>query len=183
MSITKVADFLLENFSADTTFLLDTNVLYFVHSGYYMPSNPKSLAYSNLLQQLLTAGRKVVLSALNIQELLYGVENKEYDLYLHATRQNRQAYTKKEYRGNTVERAKLFSKMNTILAELSSTYECADAVVGYSQIGDFLHNLQTHRYDPIDYILVENYRGKGNIVFISDDKDFQADSTINLITV
>ena len=72
MAITKVSDFSISDFPADTTFLLDTNVLYFVHSGYYMPTNPKSQIYSNLLQQLLSNGRKIVLSALNIQELLYG---------------------------------------------------------------------------------------------------------------
>lgn len=46
MAITKVSDFSISDFPADTTFLLDTNVLYFVHSGYYMPTNPKSQIYS-----------------------------------------------------------------------------------------------------------------------------------------
>ena len=46
MAITKVSDFSISDFPVDTTFLLDTNVLYFVHSGYYMPTNPKSQIYS-----------------------------------------------------------------------------------------------------------------------------------------
>ena len=46
MAITKVSDFSISDFPADTTFLLNTNVLYFVHSGYYMPTNPKSQIYS-----------------------------------------------------------------------------------------------------------------------------------------
>lgn len=182
MSITKVSDFSITDFPVNTIFLLDTNVLYFVHSGYYMPTSSKSRAYSNLLQQLLTNGRKIVLSALNIQELLYGIENKEYELYLRTTHQNRQAYTKKDYRRNTAERAKLFSKMHTVLTELSSTYECADAVVECTQIEGFVSNLTVHHYDPIDYVLVANYRQRENVVFISDDKDFQSDNTINLIT-
>lgn len=182
MAITKVSDFSISDFPADTTFLLDTNVLYFVHSGYYMPTNPKSQIYSNLLQQLLSNGRKIVLSALNIQELLYGIENKEYELYLQTTHQSRQVCTKKGYRRNPAERAKLFSKMNTVLTELSSTYVCADAIVKCVQIESFVNNLTAHHYDPIDYVLVENYRQNKNIVFISDDKDFQTDGTIDLIT-
>ena len=46
----------------------------------------------------------------------------------------------------------------------------------------FVNNLTAHHYDPIDYVLVENYRQNKNIVFISDDKDFQTDGTIDLIT-
>ncbi len=182
MPITKVSDFSLADFPADTTFLLDTNVLYFVHSGYYMPTNSKLQIYSNLLQQLLTNGRKVALSTLNVQELLYGIENKEYELYLERTQQSRYACTKKDYRRNVAERAKLFNKMQAMLTELLSTYECDDAVVERAQIEGFANNLTTHHYDPIDYVLVENYRQEDNVVFISDDKDFQTDGTINLIT-
>ena len=182
MSITKIADFSLTDFPTDTIYLLDTNVLYFVHSGYYAPTNPKSVAYSNLVQSLLTNGRKIVLSVLNIQELLYGIENKEYELYWRATHQNRNAYTKKDYRKNAIERVKLHSKMSTVLTELSAAYVCENASVEWTQIKEFVKKLNAHCYDPIDYVLVENYRTKEKIVFISDDKDFQADSTINLIT-
>ena len=70
----------------------------------------------------------------------------------------------------------------TVLTELSSTYVCADAIVKCVQIEGFVNNLTAHHYDPIDYVLVENYRQNKNIVFISDDKDFQTDGTIDLIT-
>lgn len=59
MAITKVSDFSISDFPADTTFLLDTNVLYFVHSGYYMPTNPKKqISHRDTLHQSTNTHRQ-----------------------------------------------------------------------------------------------------------------------------
>jgi len=182
VAITKVADFAIKNFSPKAKFVLDTNILYFVHSGYYMPTNPKSIIYSNLLQQLLGNNCEILISALNVQELLYGIENKEYELYLNSTGLTRQACTKKDYRKITTERIKLSCKMRTVLTELSASYKCIDGEIKYEQIEQFVRKLQAHHYDPIDYAVVDNLHTIGQVVFISDDTDFQYDTSIQLIT-
>ena len=76
MGIVRAADFDLSKYSEETTFILDTNSLYFVHSGYYLPTDPKCICYSNLIQNIMSSGRTIVVSALNVQELLFGIEGK-----------------------------------------------------------------------------------------------------------
>ena len=78
MGIVRATDFDLSKYSEETTFILDTNILYFVHSGYYLPTDPKCICYSNLIQNIMSNGRTIVVSALNVQELLFGIEGKEY---------------------------------------------------------------------------------------------------------
>ena len=38
MGIVRATDFDLSKYSEETIFVLDTNILYFVHSGYYLPT-------------------------------------------------------------------------------------------------------------------------------------------------
>lgn len=66
MSVIHLTNFDLSTVSKDTIFVLDTNVLYYVHSGYNIPNNWKTRAYSNLIQELLINSRNVVVSALSV---------------------------------------------------------------------------------------------------------------------
>lgn len=182
MGIVRAADFDLSKYSVETTFILDTNILYFVHSGYYLPTDPKCICYSNLIQTLMSDGREIVVSALNIQELLFGIEGKEYKRYLSANCMSKNSYTKKDYRKNLAERQNLKTKIKTVIAEISTAYTLVDGQMNCKQINNFADQLETHRYDPIDYILVDNMLAQGNVVFISDDTDFQFDSRIELVT-
>lgn len=182
MGIVRATDFDLSKYSKETTFVLDTNILYFVHSGYYLPTDPKCICYSNLLQTIVSDGRKIVVSALNLQELLFGIEGKEYNRYLVANGISKKTYTKKDYRKNLVERQNLKTKIKTVIAEISTAYNLTDGQINCSQVNNYADQLETHRYDPIDYILVDNMLAQGNIVFISDDTDFQFDNRIELIT-
>ena len=182
MGIVRAADFDLSKYSEETTFILDTNILYFVHSGYYLPTDPKCICYSNLIQNIMSSGRTIVVSALNVQELLFGIEGKEYNRYLSTNGISKYSYTKKDYRKNLAERQNLKTKLNTVIAEISTAYTLADGQINCSQVYNYADQLETHRYDPIDYILVDNMLAQGNVVFISDDTDFQFDNRIELIT-
>lgn len=42
MSIISIDNFDISKFDKETVFVLDTNILYFVHSGYYLPDNKKN---------------------------------------------------------------------------------------------------------------------------------------------
>ena len=107
MGVVRASDFQLSQYPEDTTFVLDTNILYFVHSGYYHPTDPKSIVYSNLIQQIVSGGGRIVVSALNLQELFYGIETKEYYIYLNANGLRPNAFTKKDFRKDPVQRQNL----------------------------------------------------------------------------
>lgn len=183
VSVTKVQDFNISIVPADKKFILDTNILYFVHSGYYLPSDQKSKTYSNLIQQIIRNQNTVLISALSLQELFFGVENKEYDKYCKANGiTDKRIYSKKSFRRNMTERAKVQNKMKTILTEIVSVYKIIDGEIKESQVRAFVDEYLTYKYDPIDYMLVDNLFKKDNIIFISDDLDFQADTRIEIIT-
>lgn len=182
MGIVRVADFDLSKYPEETTFVLDTNILYFVHSGYYLPTDPKCICYSNLIQSIINDGGKIVVSSLNLQELLFGIENKEYYRYLGANGLNKKAFTKKDYRKNYAERQALKTKIKTIIAEITNVYSLNDGVISGDQVKRYADTLEVHHYDPIDYVLVDNMLAQGEVVFISDDTDFQFDNRIELIT-
>ena len=182
MAIVRAADFDLSKYSEETIFILDTNILYFVHSGYYLPTDPKCICYSNLIQNIMSNGRTIVVSALNIQELLFGIEGKEYIRFLSSNGISKNAYTKKDYRKNLAERQRLKMKLKTVIAEISTVYTLTDGQIKSDQVNDYADQLESHNYDPIDYILVDNMLAQGNVVFISDDTDFQFDSRIELVT-
>ncbi|WOC31649.1 MULTISPECIES: hypothetical protein [Caproicibacterium] len=183
MAIIKANNFDITKYSDEVQFVIDTNILYFVHSGYYLPTDRKRTVYSNLLQKILSGDRKIIVSALSLQELLFGVENKEYLLYLAAHGiTDKRTYTKKDFRRNQKERSKLKSKMQTILSEITTAYKLSDGDIKGVQVVHFVDDLLSYKYDPIDYVLVDNYLAQSSTVFISDDTDFQYDSRINIVT-
>ena len=179
MAITKADDLDLKSFPDETVFILDTNILYFVHSGYYLPTDSKSVIYSNLLQKLIDDNRDVVVSALSVQELLHLIERKSYEMYKKNTGFKG---SKKDYRSIPEERESLQRKMQTVLTELSTAYKLIDGEIREHQMSQFIEELLTHHYDPIDYALVDGSTSCGKVVFISDDVDFQFDSKIDLVT-
>jgi PIN domain nuclease of toxin-antitoxin system len=183
MPITRVQDFDINLVPKDKKFVLDANILYFVHSGYYLPTARKSVIYSNLIQQIISNDNTVLVSAISLQELLFGVENKEYDKYCRANNiVDKKAYSKKAFRRDIAERARVQSKMKTILAEITGIYEMIDGEIKNSQVNVFVDELLKYKYDPIDYILVDNLLDQNDVVFISDDLDFQSDARIEIIT-
>lgn len=183
MAIMRAKDFDLAKFSEEAKFVIDTNILYFVHSGYYLPTDRKSAIYSNLLQKILRGDREVIVSALSLQELLFGVENKEYQLYLAANGiMDKRTYTKKDFRRNQKERSNLKNKLQTILSEVTAAYKLIDGEVDGVQIVHFVDDFLLYKYDPIDYVLVDNFLAQYKTVFISDDTDFQYDNRVDIIT-
>lgn len=180
MSITRICDFDISSVSKDTVFILDTNVLYYVHSGYSLPSSTECLSYSNLIQNIMSNGYTVKVSSLSIQELLFSIENKEYQLYWRTNGINPKNYSKKDYRKDPIHRNNVKSKFKTVLMELD-LYEKVDAAIELSTINCYVDTLESHCMDPIDYILVENCKNT-NTIFISNDRDFQSITSIDVIT-
>lgn len=180
MSMTKISDFDISTISKDTVFVLDTNILYYVHSGYALPNSVECQSYSNLIQNIMSNGYTIKISALSIQELLFSIENKEYQLYWKTNGINPKKYTKKDYRKDPIHRKSVKAKFKTVLMELD-VYDHEDSVVNLSTIRCYADTLESHCMDPVDYILSDNF-DRLKTIFISNDSDFQSLSTIQVLT-
>lgn len=180
MSVTRISSFDITAYPQDTVFVLDTNVLYYVHSGYYLPNSNESIDYSNVIQIILSHGYSIKVSALSIQELLYGVENKEYQLYCQSNGKNQKSYTKKHFRQDQAQRLAVKRKLKTILSELAM-YKLEDGVLLFSVLEQFTDTFEAHEMDPMDYTLAHNYDA-AKTVFVSADKDFQSLTSIQVLT-
>lgn len=180
MSIIKISDFDIATISENTVFVLDTNVLYYVHSGYYLPSDPKGAEYSNLIMDILNNDYTIVVSALSVQELLFGIENKEHLIYCQNNGLSPKKYTKKDHRKNASEKLIIKAKLKTVLAELAP-YKLCDSAIHMTSLNNFVDEFHAHKMDPIDYILVNNY-DTTKTIFVSDDKDFQSMPMLQVLT-
>lgn len=180
MSVTKISKFDFSVIPKDTVFVLDTNVLYYVHSGYSLPNNSECLVYSNLIQNIMSKGYTIKVSSLSVQELLFSIENKEYQLYWKTNGKNPKNYTKKDYRKDPIHRNNVNTKFKTVLMELN-VYEKTDATVTLSTINSFVNTLNNHCMDPMDYILSNEF-DSSKTIFISNDSDFQSLSSIHVLT-
>ena len=180
MSTIHFNNFNIKDVPVDTVFVLDTNVLYYVHSG-YSPKNPKDgNAYSNIIQEIMNNGFKIHVSALSVQELLFCIENKEYKNYCDLNPSESKNYSKKQYRKNKSERTRVKQALNTVLSELS-IYTMDDGQIMYKSVDEFVNTYETHKMDPMDYLLTLNYDFKKTI-FISADKDFRSLNSIKVLT-
>lgn len=191
MSVQKIDTAYVGGSTKAQTFVVDTNVLYFIHSGYYSTENTKNIAYSNFVQKLIANGNKLTISVANIQELFYGIENKEYQIYCNKNNQNKKKadgttenpFTKKDFRANIILRKLVQKKLQSILVELKETYNLSNCTITKEQVEDFLSQYDNHRYDPIDFFVVNNMVIDSFINFITDDSDFTYDANINVFTL
>ncbi len=172
MSVNRIDSFNLGTVDNTVTFILDSNILYFVHSGYYSSTYSKYTAYSKLLQRIMSKGNPLLVTSLNLQEFIFGIENKEYELHLGATGKNRTRYTKKDFRKDAVLRSSVQSKVKIALAEIKVAYGLCDVSVTTKTIESF-----------VDDYLVVDATNKKDIIYITDDTDFQSDSRVEILTI
>lgn len=181
MSVILVKNFDIKSISTDTVFVLDTNVLYYVHSGYNIRNKKDGIAYSNIIQKILNNGFQIHISSLSVQELLFCIENKEYKNYCDLYSLDPKTYTKKKYREIESERLHVKQTLKTVLSELS-IYAMDDGKIKYKSVDEFVDTYETHKMDPMDYLLTLNYDIKKTI-FVSADKDFRSLDSIKVLTV
>lgn len=187
MAIHKINSVDIPNLDKSKNFVVDTNILYFIHSGYYAPlSNSiknKYTEYSSFIAKLITNGNTLYTTTANIQELFHCIENKEYLIYCNINSLNKKTFTKKDFRSISTERSKVRNKLKIVLTEIISAYGFVDVHIQTSCVEKFVNEYTQHRYNPIDYIIVNDSIGKQQLSFISDDSDFTYDSRVDVYTV
>lgn len=181
MSVINFNSFNASSYDENTIFVLDTNILYFVHSGYYLPTNQKCRVYSNIIQQLMMSKFSICVSTLSLQELFYGIENKEYKIYCRANRLDTATFSKKQFRKIPTERAKVKNKIVQVMNEIS-VYQLQDGFIKSEHIDEFVSSYELHKMDPIDFAIVKNNNIE-DCVFVTDDQDFSSLVDINILTM
>jgi predicted nucleic acid-binding protein len=153
-------------------FFIDTNVLAFLHFGYPSPRlrPSKIAAYSNFISGLLGNGNDMYVSALTLQELLHLLER------LECARAFGKVHVK-TFRAMPAERAKLETRLKSIVRQIYINYKIVDDTVGRADIDKIIKNYSGHSYDPMDFIVVDHHHGRC-VNFITDDADFRNDNRI-----
>jgi predicted nucleic acid-binding protein len=169
-------------------FVLDTNVLYFIHHAFYMTGGQnqiKNVIYSDFVSKLLSRGNRLYVSAGNLQELMHLLEKKAYELYLSVNGyspdyRKSNYFSIKEYRRSPTERAAVKNQLNVAFHQVISSYGVFDCPILHDDIKAMINDYDKHRYDPMDYVTVTTCKRKRLLNFISDDSDFRHDSSINV---
>lgn len=170
----------------ETSFVLDTNILFFLHSGFYSSRNPAIITtYSNFISKLLSRGNKLYITTTSIQEFLLGFERKSYKLYVSANGYSMRSrdsnfFSIKDYRALSAERNNVKRNMDRALYEVVSYYDIQECKINLEDIDKMVQTYERHRYDPMDFFAVHECKRNGLINHISDDSDFQYDPSINV---
>ena len=164
-------------------FFIDSNILCYLHSGKQYPQQEQMsiIEYSNFISKLMTQGNKLFVTSLNLQEVFHVIEKIEYDDYC----KKNNYINKKKYRQIATERMNVKNKMTKAWLQIKNQYEIVDDTITFQQIESFVLNLDTHFYEPIDYVTSE--RGIKDFNYITNDSDFTHDNkflnkNVNLFT-
>ena len=109
-------------------------------------------------------------TSLNLQEALNVIEKIDFENY-----RKTQPISKKSYRQIATERQNVKNKMQRALNQIKTTYEVFDDTITFQQIESFVNHLDTHCYEPIDYITA-NTGCLNGFNYITDDSDFKSDN-------
>jgi predicted nucleic acid-binding protein len=171
--VVNIKDVNISEISEADSFVVDTNVLLFIH---YPQPNPeaqnKANEYSKFISILKKRGCKVVVSSLNLQEAFYAIETicwKNWEMYNGRNR--------KGFRAVRGERKKVKNNQSAFLSQIKSNYDVSDDNIARCVLTDYVHTLESHRYDPIDYVVANSYKTHG---IITNDSDFVHDVNVNV---
>lgn len=177
MAVYSISNFDVTRIPEGSVFVLDTNVLFFLHSGYFS-SNPSAADYSNFVLKLLVEKCNIIVSTFSIQELFHIIEKKEHQKYCD---KNSIKMHIKDYRKLSSERLNIKNILSVMMSEIKINYAIKNGSVDITNINSFIQSYDVHTCDPIDYILSQNF-DLNTTFFVSDDKDFKTITGINLIT-
>lgn len=167
----------------NTTFAIDTNVLYWMHytrcsettCGYQLN------VYPNFIESLINNNNKLVTTIYNMTELLYIIENNEYDIYCIQNNKDNN-FNKKRFRTIVSERIKVKEELEAVVSQIKSLYEIKNFSIDILGLEDFVHNLDCHKCDDFDYLIIK-YLSNNNINnIITDDADYTTMENINIYT-
>ena len=173
----------ISDIPANKEVYIDANVLVHIHGMVISEKDSdrylKQLLYSSEVALLLSSKRKIVTTWLNVMELMSVHEQLMYVEY-KAVNSLPDSFTKKDFRRNSTQRTRVQSELKRILNEVKSYYTIITAEMTGNLIENFVISLTSHKYDLVDFAVVETVLLDGITEVITDDTDFHSDKRINV---
>ena len=169
-------------------FVIDANILFFLHSGFYTSASGKARQISedsSFISKLLLRGNRLVVPTTVLQEFLHGFERKSYRLYLSANglsadRRSGSFFSLKQYRAIASERSALQVNIDRALYEVVAQYDYTECRLRLNDIDGMVGSLSGHRDAARDFLTVAECKREGLLNYISDDSDFLQDTSIHV---
>jgi len=179
-----ISSFPIDKIADNMTFAVDTNVLYYMHytkaTTYEKVSEYQSLYYPRFINALLDKDVKLVTTIHNVMELLYIIEDTEFDIYKEIN--GTADLSKKNYREIISERNIIKTELDTAFLQIKNIYGILNFEIEVLKIDEFIDCFSMHKCDNYDYLIIEYLKSKGYNNFITDDRDFLSIDGVNVYT-
>ncbi len=160
-------------------YILDTNVLAALQFPHIKWKQEKVAAYSGFILKLLENNATLYVSTLSLQELYHLAEKIAYNHYCIVNELRQKQFRQKQYRKIVSEREKLAETLQAIHSVIAEQFTLIEEHITIQDTQNFINAYAKHSYDPMDFLLIEhNLKRCKNV--ITDDKDFQIDSRLNI---
>lgn len=174
----KVVDIHYDTPKKDDTFLVDTNVWFWL--TYTKASTPALLPkishYSSYFSKALNAESFLLYNALSLAELAHNIEKTERRIFSSTIKP-------KEYRHNhSAERTTVFNELEAAWSQVTSIAVCTDILVNEATAKAALQRYKTQLLDGYDLLILEAMDKAGVKQIITDDGDYVNVSGITVFT-
>lgn len=186
----EVVDITTDTPKAGDTFLVDTNVWYWMtysrasqrvrSPAYYQTSN-----YPYYCNAALRAGARIFQSSLSLAELAHLIEQSEYEIFAQANPAifpNPSKFDKNFRHDRINEREQAISEIKAAWAQVVSLAEPLTSTIDLHITTNVLNRLQTEKVDGYDLFILESMRIHGVVQVITDDGDFSTVPGIQVFT-
>lgn len=163
-------------------FAMDTHILLWTfYSRCAITKAYQKTAYPEFIKNVISHGNRLIVTTLNINEMLHFIEKNECDIYNNLKGTN---LSVKKFRQLPAQRSMVQHEITLILKQLSSIPGIAiePATISPGMVEAFADGYSSHRCDFFDYYLLDFCKRSG-VAVISDDVDFYYSySPIDLFT-
>lgn len=174
------------NLSGKDRIIVDTNVWfwYTYAASNELPSDEAPIRYQiekypEFIEKALDIGARLLHSPLILTELAHLVERSEFKLYKE---QNGADITIKQFRKIAGVRDRVTKEIKSAWTAISQVSECIEHKADHDLCNKSLMIFKTSYLDVFDSIYVELSKVYNATAILTDDKDFESNSDINVIT-
>lgn len=178
--LARVVDITADAPKAEDSFLVDTNVWYWLTYSSAISNIQSNLSnYPQYLKGALDIKSTIHYSGLTFAELSHIIEKTEREIYSQSVA----TVETKEYRHNLAnERARVVSEINAAWGQVSSLATALPITIDVTATDKALNRMKTEKLDGYDLFILESMSSHGVVKVLTDDGDFATVSGIQVFT-
>lgn len=175
-----IIDITVDHPKATDTFLVDTNVWFWMTYLKVIKPTHQSLCYPPYLDKAMAVSAQIHYSGLTLAELAHSIEKTEREIFDRAKAKKHET---KEYRHNfPSERAKVVAEFHAAWSQVKSQATLLPLTIDDPTTDSALKRFQKERVDGYDLFLLETMKKHGIAKIITDDGDFAMVPNIQVFT-